>query len=66
MVFFWLFVKRNDYHNAHRKFQVHITNIFVLGAKTNIARWQPPPLPLTLAVNPTPTQGRVVKFFALK
>ena len=41
--FFWLIMKGNDYYNIHRKFQVHSTNIFVLGAKTNIARWQPPP-----------------------
>ena len=40
-----LIVKGNDYYNMHRKFQVHSTNIFVLGAKTNIARWQPPPTP---------------------
>ena len=40
---FWLIVRENDYHNVHRKFQVHSTNIFVLGAKTNITRWQPSP-----------------------
>ena len=40
---FWLIVKGNNYYNIHRKFQVHSTNIVVLGAKTNIARWQPPP-----------------------
>ena len=42
---FRLIQKGNDYYNIHRKFQVHI---LVFGAKANIARWQPPPLPLTL------------------
>ena len=40
---FWLIVKGNYYYNEHRKFQVHSTNVFLLGAKTNIARWQPSP-----------------------
>ena len=43
---FLLIMKRNDYYKIHKKFQVHITNLFGLGAKTNIARWQPP-LPST-------------------
>ena len=25
---FWLIVKGNDYHNIHKKFQVHSSNIF--------------------------------------
>ena len=55
---FWLIVKGNNYYNTHRKFQVHNTNIFVLGAKTNIARYvNHPPLPLTLTAYPTPTPG---------
>ena len=54
---FLLIVKGNDYYNIHRKFQVHSTNIFVLGAKNKyIARWQQPPL-LTLTAYPTPTTG---------
>ena len=30
---FWLIVRGNDYYNIRRKFQVHSTNIVVLGAK---------------------------------
>ena len=54
-----VFGKVNDYYTIHRKFQVHSSNIFVLGATANIARWQPPPLPLTLTAyaTPTPTPG---------
>ena len=54
---FALIVKGNDYYNVHRKFQVHSTNIYVIGAKTNIARWQPPPLPLNLTANLIPIPG---------
>ena len=32
--FFGLIMKGNDYYNVHRKFQVHSTNIFALGAET--------------------------------
>ena len=46
-----------EYYNIHKEFKIHITNIFVLGAKTNIARWQPPPL-LTLTSYPI-LQGTV-------
>ena len=37
--------ERNDGYNihVHWKLQVNQTNIFGLGAKTNIARWQQPP-----------------------
>ena len=38
----------DNYFNIHMKFEVHSTNIFGQGAKVNIARWQPPPLLLTL------------------
>ena len=62
---FWLIVKGNNYYNIHRKFQVHSNKYFCIGAKTNIARWQPPPLPLWQLTLPLP-KGRVVKFFALK
>ena len=33
----------NDYYNIHRKFQVHSTSIFGLGAKTKTGKWQPTP-----------------------
>ena len=36
-------VKENDIYNIHRKFQMHRSNILVLGAKANIVRWQPFP-----------------------
>ena len=49
--------EKNDYYNIHGKFQVHSTDIFVLGAKPNIARWQPLLLPLTLRAYPTPSLG---------
>ena len=55
-------LKGKDYYNIHRKFKVHSSNIFVLGAKSNIARWQPPlSLPLNLTAYPTLPQGRIVK-----
>ena len=41
-----------------RKFQVHRSNVLVLGAKANIVRWEPPPLPLTLTGYPIPTLGK--------
>ena len=65
MVFFFLLiVKENDNNNIQMKFQVHSTNMFGLGAKTNIAKWQPPPLPLNFYSSPySLPQGRVVNFF---
>ena len=45
MEFLANYEKGNDYYNIHRKFQIHSNNIFVLGAKTNIAMWQPLPTP---------------------
>ena len=63
-MFFLLIVKENDNNNIQMKFQVHSTNMFGLGAKTNIAKWQPPPLPLNFYSSPySLPQGRVVNFF---
>ena len=45
---------------------MHRSNIFGLGAKPNIARWQPPPLPLTLTAYPTLTPGSGGNFFSAK
>ena len=39
---FLLIMKGADNYIIHKKFQVYSTNIFGLGAKTNIARWQLP------------------------
>ena len=39
---FLLIMKEDDY-NIYRKFQVHSTDIFGLGAKTKIGKWQPLP-----------------------
>ena len=36
-------MKGNDYYNIHKKFQVHSTNIFGLGAKINILKWHEVP-----------------------
>ena len=56
---FWLIVKGlNDYYNVYRKFQVHSTNIFVLGAKKKkILQGGNHPFHLTLTAYPTPTPG---------
>ena len=54
---FLLIMKEKDYFNTHWKFQVHSTSILVLGAKTEIGKWQPPPLPLTLTAYSTSTPG---------
>ena len=43
--FFFVIMKENDYYNMHQKFQVHGTTSFGIGAKTNIARFQPSPYP---------------------
>ena len=59
---FWLIVKGNDYYSVHRKFQVHSTNIFVLGAKQISQGDNHPSLPLTLTAYPTPTPRWVVNF----
>ena len=40
---FLLIMKENDYYNIHKKFQVHNTSIFGLGAKIKIGKWQQPP-----------------------
>ena len=62
-----LIMKGNDYFDIHRKFQVHSTSIFGLGAKTKnreVATTQSTPNFDSL---PYPyTQGRVVKMFSLK
>ena len=41
----YLIMKESNYYNIQRKFQVHSTKIFGLGAKTNTAKWQPPLYP---------------------
>ena len=61
---FLIIIKGNDYFNIHRKFEVHSTNIFGFRAGLNIARWQPPPLSLTLKALPYPEVGWKFLFFA--
>ena len=58
-----MIMKGNSYLSIHRKFQVHSTNMFGLGAEANMARCAIITLLLSLAAYPIPTEGRVVFFF---
>ena len=69
MGFLLKIMKGDDYYNIHRKFQVHSTNIIWFQAKTNIARWKPPPSPNFDSLPypyPRSSQGRVVIFCPAK